>query len=104
MGDSDDRERAARGAKLLDEKLPRWSDKIDREKLSMKCGLSCILGQCYAGYEAGLYELGFDNNRSEDGDAVQNGFVLNDVTEREDHEWSKLKEIWISLIEERQAV
>jgi hypothetical protein len=35
----------AKGAKLLDEKVPGWSEKINTKKLAMRSNTNCILGQ-----------------------------------------------------------
>lgn len=41
--------RVARGAALLDEKLPGWVDRINLDKLDLTCGCHCILGQTWDG-------------------------------------------------------
>ena len=42
----------AKGAKMLDEKVPGWADKINTKKLVMRNNTNCILGQLaqYVGY------------------------------------------------------
>lgn len=41
--------RVARGAALLDEKLPGWVDRIDLDKLDIGNPCQCVLGQTWAG-------------------------------------------------------
>jgi hypothetical protein len=41
--------RVARGAALLDEKLPGWVERIDLDKLKLSSGCNCILGQTWDG-------------------------------------------------------
>lgn len=50
-------ELVARGAELLDEKLPGWADQIDVDHLYMASGCRCVLGQL-AGEETNLCALG----------------------------------------------
>lgn len=38
-------ELVARGAELLDEKLPGWADQIDLDSLNMAVSCNCVLGQ-----------------------------------------------------------
>lgn len=42
-------ERVAKGAALLDEKLPGWVDRIDLDRLNVQSGCDCILGQEFSG-------------------------------------------------------
>jgi hypothetical protein len=42
-------ERIARGAALLDEKLPGWVDQIDLDRLDLGSPCRCILGQTWDG-------------------------------------------------------
>jgi hypothetical protein len=41
--------RVARGAALLDEKLPGWVERIDLDKLKLSSGCNCVLGQTWDG-------------------------------------------------------
>ncbi|WP_434439738.1 hypothetical protein [Lentzea sp. E54] len=76
-------ERVARGVALLDEKQPRWHDRIELSRLDMESGDACILGQLYwnptldLGYSLGLDALdiwgrssahGFNDDDAEFGD------------------------------------
>ena len=51
-------ERVAAGAALLDERAPGWRAKIDLAVLDLDSDTSCILGQVFGGYVAGLERLG----------------------------------------------
>ncbi len=46
--------RARRGAKLLDRKRPGWHKEVKPESLRMQSCYSCVLGQLYGFYFAGL--------------------------------------------------
>lgn len=49
--------RVLRGAKLLDERMPGWEEKIDLEHFWLQDGCLCILGQLYNHYSIGCYTL-----------------------------------------------
>lgn len=51
---------AAKGAALLDERYPNWENEIELAKLNMSSIDSCVLGQVYGDYLAGLQELDLD--------------------------------------------
>lgn len=51
------RTRIERGAKLLDERVPGWRERIDLDRLDMGNSLHCILGQCFGSYFDGLRTL-----------------------------------------------
>ncbi len=51
------KQRAANGAKLLDEIFPGWHAKIDVKILDINSGLNCILGQAYGDWHDGLTEI-----------------------------------------------
>ena len=69
-------ERVARGAALLDEKIPGWDSRIDLDVLDIDSCAQCILGQVFAaessyypvarGFGAGIDELGLDDSVIED--------------------------------------
>ena len=57
------RQRVERGAALLDAKQPGWAPRIDLVALDMSSGLTCVLGQLYAGgYDTGVEALGLGLN------------------------------------------
>jgi hypothetical protein len=41
------KDRIARGAKLLDEKVPGWIDKINLEELNLEDICDCVVGQAF---------------------------------------------------------
>lgn len=45
---------AAKGASFLDEARPGWADKVDLDRLDLGDCMSCVLGQLYGGYVAGI--------------------------------------------------
>ena len=48
---------ASMGAKYLDDYMPDWRDRVNEEYLSMASGQSCILGQVFGDYEAGINQI-----------------------------------------------
>jgi hypothetical protein len=74
----------ARGAALLDEKLPGWDQRIDLDNLDLGNKCNCVLGQEFDdddavgplefGYDAGLREL----FAGDDDKAVDHGFLAAD--------------------------
>ena len=50
-------ERVARGAALLDEKVPGWRERINLDTFAISSCERCILGQVYGYYATGLGEL-----------------------------------------------
>lgn len=48
------RARAARGAALLDDHDPGWTDRIDPGTLALGDGAACVLGQLWGEYRTGL--------------------------------------------------
>jgi len=88
------REYATRGAELLDEERPGWAEEIDRKRLDMGSPYTCILGQLYGSYGAGLY-------------ALRSRFSFNlgfSVISRCELRSPVLNQVWDELIEERLAV
>lgn len=47
-------EAVARGARLLDERRPRWFRQIEPATLNLSQSCNCVLGQIYGDYSAGL--------------------------------------------------
>jgi hypothetical protein len=64
--------RVQRGVKLLDEKVPGWTDRIDPAELNMQYHETCMLAQLYGSYERGLMALNLDKHK-----AFRCGFILN---------------------------
>lgn len=59
-------QRVANGAKLLDEREPRWFTMVDLEVFNIVSIDTCILGQVYGGFVTGCRELGIEGNRAEE--------------------------------------
>lgn len=59
-------QRVANGAKLLDERKPRWFTMVDLEIFTITSIDACILGQVYDGFVAGCRELGIEGDRDEE--------------------------------------
>lgn len=58
-------ERAAEGAKFMDEARSGWYKEVDLETLHLGWGDCCILGQLFGDYEEGLIELNLTGPWSE---------------------------------------
>jgi hypothetical protein len=88
-------QRVARGAALLDAQVPNWRDRIDVDRLNMRSGEDCVLGQLYLSeygahdWSAGLRALGLtvtdrpdedfdDIGRDPIGNAASYGFAVFD--------------------------
>jgi hypothetical protein len=93
-------ERVARGAELLDGKLPGWDDRVDLAALDLESCTMCVLGQLFAlaarerspdstGYYTGLTALGIG--------ALAYGF-----TAAEGETWAELTAEWRRLITARR--
>lgn len=101
-------ERVARGVALLDEKHPGWWERIDVDRLNLRSGCNCVLGQTWDGDYAGSstaymhhldallpeesyrdYEFGFDAE-AEDG-------------EEQDDEYDALTAEWRRVILARRG-
>jgi hypothetical protein len=57
----------ARGAALLDEKVPDWREHITIDQLDMGDCALCVLGQCFGDFVDGLEELGIDDDDARPG-------------------------------------
>lgn len=105
------RERAHKGAELLDQLVHNWRNKIDTGKLEMNFPLRCILGQLakdITGNPTALYcdadrYLTIALNVMPD----QYGFDLPPSNAQFDEErmksWEFLRQAWIDEIQERNA-
>ncbi|HZE34072.1 MAG TPA: hypothetical protein VE198_21895 [Actinoallomurus sp.] len=99
--------RVARGAALLDEKLPGWDQRIDLGRLNLQSECNCILGQEFADrstspYMAAVFELGLGN-----WSASEHGFDLlgeeeSRITEREST-YAALTAEWRTVILARRG-
>jgi len=95
-------ERVARGAALLDGKLPGWAERIDLAELELSSCYRCVLGQLFAsaaaargtgwhGYDIGLQALDVD-------DDGPYGFDRTDI----DQTWAELTAEWRRTIAARR--
>jgi hypothetical protein len=104
-------DRVRRGARLLDERVPTWFQRVDLTTLDLKWANVCVLGQV-AHAEAGNYwslyhELFGSDARQEH----LYGFDLADIAERSqtngrlvsDADWEGLRAAWVAEIEKRRA-
>lgn len=86
--------RVARGAMLLDAKQPGWAPRIDRERLAIKSGFYCVLGQVYGGYWDGIDAMSITGWRY--------GFVSAATKQQEaDEQFQSLDTLWREAIEAR---
>lgn len=54
------RERAARGAALLDVTQPEWVSRVDPKTLAVSDPENCVLGQVYGDYDEAINALNLD--------------------------------------------
>jgi len=100
------RQRVKRGALYLDKIEPWWYKRIDPEKLQIGTGFSCILGQLYGSYLAGLSRARLvDSNRMPGSNlqSEQYGFSSDpgvcEVLQEQDIE--NLNQAWQEVLDER---
>lgn len=100
--------RVARGAALLDAKVPGWVDMIDLAALDVGDGFCCPLGQTagadfYGNGDGSYYEgkakLGLDDDDA----AAMLGFFADDSSWRVEGEYGALTAEWRRVIEARRA-
>ena len=88
--------KVAKGAGLMDEKVPYWFTKIDTDKLSITCPRNCVLAQVFdgadRGYVSGLVFLGIPD------EAIEYGFTCFFEDE------ARINEAWRRAIHERLQV
>jgi len=86
----EDTKRAERGAALLDHYYPGWATLVETDKLNMKSGTDCILGQVFGGYSIGSADL-FGNaseNPNRADDLTYHGFFVKNKNKGE-NAWKK---------------
>lgn len=104
-------ERVARGAALLDEKLPGWVERIDLDKLNLFDDERCVIGQLFTydptseseAFEVGAFDLfGLDYSFNANAPAlIEHGF-----SDRSDVELAIFAELtaeWKRVILARRA-
>lgn len=98
----DAKERAARGAALLDEKREdNWRARIDTTNLDLSSVHCCVLGQLFDGkYYGGIQELFSlsdyeDMSDAEFAEIVRHGFAAEAV-----EDYAVLQRAWLELLEE----
>jgi hypothetical protein len=114
MPDTDMRERAARGAALLDKTRPSWYEGVSVGALNMLNGDVCVLGQIYGLYETGLsmlfssefaYPPTYVGKRDLDSASNYYGFSAFDYPSNtvDGWRWDALTQAWRDLIAERRC-
>lgn len=102
-------DRIARGAALLDEKMPGWIDKQDLIFLNMASGCHCVLGQCGGEYHkivTRLWQQSCDVMELEKLSCAH-GFNIafdesNGLSEKHVKDYQELTDAWKLLIAERR--
>ena len=84
-------EQAARGAALLDERLPGWRGMVRAESLQLRWCSTCVLGQLFGDYERGVHALGLT-----DKEAREYGFYVTDG--RKVTLWARLTDAWRKVL------
>jgi hypothetical protein len=92
-------ERVARGAALLDARVPGWVDKVNEDTLNIRSMGDCVLGQVFGAYWIGVKALGLKEGFF-DTPAGEGGFnLLYTITE-----YPLLTEEWRRVIRDRKGV
>jgi len=81
-------EKAAKGAALLDERLPGWRSMVAPESLQLRWCSTCVLGQLFGDYKRGIDALGLS-----DREAREHGFYTGRYTT-----WERLTRAWRKLL------
>jgi hypothetical protein len=97
--------RVARGAALLDEKLPGWADRIDLDRLDLASPCRCVLGQLWLDKPLGDHEDPFDAAMGDLdlGFSEPSRFGFDRYGHSNDTEYMRLDAAWRELIESRRA-
>ena len=112
-------DRVARGAALLDEHLPGWTDEIDLDDLDLENPCLCVLGQVgftlgHANREGGTFSLALDHLYSKVDSKQEFDFFPYDYgfdacfdseldgTEDKNQAYAWLDETWRALIDDRK--
>ena len=98
-----------RGAALLDERRPRWWERIDIGRLDIRSPENCILGQVFEEEERAEgprrgstpYDYGCEVLNLKCMEAIEHGFFTILRHHRDKEHWDTLRGLWIEAIEER---
>ena len=92
-------QRAAAGARFLDERNPGWENRINTETLSIASGSNCALGQVYGSYSRGLEATGTATQSASLGFAAFGGHGIT-----VDEEYRLLTEAWRKEVQDRRSL
>jgi hypothetical protein len=84
--------RVARGAQLLDEKVPGWERRIHVGTLDIATTTHCVLGQVFGSYGRGTALLGLQSRGGSYG-----------FSRERPGEWNELNAEWRRFLAERQS-
>lgn len=92
-------ERVARGATLLDERVPDWATRVDVKSLDVWNLENCVLGQLFGHYrsDAAHATLGIFGGD----EYASHGFQLTDDEYVSRDDYGALTELWCAAIAER---
>lgn len=88
-------QRAAAGARFLDERTPGWESRINTATLNIASGNQCALGQVYGSYSEGLARTGA---------APQSMSLGFSSTGNLDREYRLLTEAWRKEVQDRRSL
>lgn len=88
------RRRVKKGARLLDEHMPGWVEKIIPGRLDLASTSYCILGQTFSSFTKGMTVLGVEKSTE------KYGFDL-EASDPDDG-WEILDKAWIKEIKKRK--
>lgn len=92
------KDRVDKGVALLDERVPGWRSRIDREKLNMLHLSDCVLGQLFGGFKEGMQEFFGGNWFISDANVVHGFAAANEDYDYMDV-WS-IKAAYVGLTQE----
>jgi hypothetical protein len=94
-------EAVRKGAALLDQRFPRWRDKVDSSTLDMQN--NCVLKQVFGNYREGMYLIGLAHKWA-DGCMQFEGYTVSEYGFTIMTDGDINKKIWTQLTDEWRKV
>ena len=90
--------KVARGAAMLDDRVPWWFTRVQPARLALESCSQCVLGHLYGDYGSGAYVL--DLNSEDDAEAY--GFTVRGDPAQQALSWPVLTDAWREEIARRR--
>jgi hypothetical protein len=93
-------DKVARGAAMLDERVPGWFTRVPPARLDLASCSRCVLGHLYEDYGRGMFELWPDDYDSDV--AAAHGFTVRGDLASQALSWPVLTDAWREEIAKRR--